>query len=384
LIADKSNKRARAKEIWDKLVTEYDDRKTRAHAVYYLALQNYELGKVNAEETTKILDKVRIIWRGDRFEYELLKKLGDVYLAGGNNISALRTYREAVLNFPKHPDNEMLTERMRIAYANALTKDLSTPDKTFEAVALYYEFQELKPAGEDGDKITGELAEKLADYDLLKEAADLMEKSIEKISVPEDKALVATRVAILRYMNHNPQLALDMLNKSELKTIPAYIQNERDILAVNAMADLGQNDAAWKLVTKLPPERGKQVKAEILWKNKQWREMLVLYESMADKTLADIMKIAIAKAMIDDKKGLADLQKEYAGRMQKSEYADLFKFTTDSGEIDYHNLPASLNLDSAKKLVDIYKSRLKKGGVGALAPEKKSAELPKAAAVTKK
>ena len=80
-------------------------------------------------------------------------------------------------------------------------------DDTFEALSTYYEFEELKPIGEQGDHITLELAEKLVQMDLLEDGAKILNRYVKKIAEVEEKVLIMTRVAILQYLNNQTENA---------------------------------------------------------------------------------------------------------------------------------------------------------------------------------
>ncbi|PIR33417.1 MAG: hypothetical protein COV36_02780 [Alphaproteobacteria bacterium CG11_big_fil_rev_8_21_14_0_20_44_7] len=369
-IYEKEGKRARARELWQKVIKRDSDRLSRARSHFAVISQDLKLARISTEEAAQLLDKLRVVWRGDNFEYQLLKDFAGLEVENKNYITALRAYKEAISAYPDHPENPELSNAMKDTYKMALGKEFSSQDKTFEALSLYYEFEELKPTGEEGDMITLELAEKLVEVDLLHEATKVLRKYSQKTKDPEEKALIMTRIAILSYMNNDADSALKVLADSMSDNIPKYLKDEREILAVESLIKLGRTTEAMQVLVDLQPAVANRYRAEIFWQEKKWQEMISTYKLVKDKTEEDVIKLAIAYELTDNVAALKTLELEYSELMKESAFADSFRFITDTEDLDYKNLAATLNIDFTKIILGKYKDRLKATSLGTLAEEK--------------
>ena len=362
-VDDGMGKKARARELWADVVKSNTDRESRAKAGYEIIMQDYTANKIKIDEAIKQLNGVRIVWRGDNFEYKLLKELGDLYAQNGNDFEALRTMKEILSTFPNYPDNAAITDKMRGIYENALEKQLADKETTFKAVTIYYEFEELKPTGSKGDEITLQLADALAKYDLLDDAVKVLQKYSADVTDTTQKAEVATRIAILQYLNSKPKDALETLKNSDSKDIFGNMLAERKILEIRCLIDLNELAVANSQLSGIPDEQAYKFKTDIYWKQKKWQEMLDSYALVADRDDEDIMRMAIAYALLDDKQNLTKLKTQYGVRMEKSEYSQNFDYVTNVDNVDFRNLTGSLHLDQTKKVLSEYQNKIKKGGL---------------------
>ena len=82
-----------------------------------------------------------------------------------------------------------------------------------EALGLFDEFKELTPSGEKGDTMIRKLADRLAQVDLLGRAAELLQRQIDFRLKGTEKAQVGARLATIRVLNKEPELALDATEK---------------------------------------------------------------------------------------------------------------------------------------------------------------------------
>src|SRR6185437_11334182 len=92
---------AQALDLW-KQVAGMDDRPSRARALYARTLAQLDAKQISRADAIKALDGLRFAWRGDMFEFKLLRKLGELKLAEGDAANALDALREATINFPDY------------------------------------------------------------------------------------------------------------------------------------------------------------------------------------------------------------------------------------------------------------------------------------------
>lgn len=363
LIYNKTDKKARAREMWENLRQDLGDRKTRSRVLYHIARQDYEEGDIDELEFAEKINEARALWRGDQFEYDMLSKAGDLYAEGDSPLQALRSYREAVSYFPGNLGNDALTFKMRDIFRKTITKEFADLDKTFESLNLYYEFEELKPGGDEGDRVTLELAEKLVDFDLLTDAAKVLSGYLTEVVDNEEKSLIETRIAILQYMDNECNKALQTLDVGASRKMPAYLLNERQVLTVECMIEEKEYEKAMKALRKVPQERRAGFRAEIAWQQKNWEDMVAAYAEIPTKTDQEVLRLAIAHKILGNKRELRQLQIAHSQEMAESQYANSFAFLTDDKNLDYENLTATLKLDDAKTLLNDYRERLQIRGL---------------------
>lgn len=359
MIYDQQGKKSRAREVWAALSGKIKDREVRAKATVSGIMQDFETGKIPREEMVASLDRARVIWRGGEYEYQLLMKIAINSAELGLDRQALRGYKEAITHFPSNPGNEDVVKEMQKIYRSTILSSFYDKERTFDVIATYYEFEELKPGGDAGEQITLELAEKLVEFDLLSEAIGVLSKYARKIYDKEEKALVMTRLAILQFMHNDPEAALKSLAKSEMKDMPAYLKKERDLVMAESLIKAGKEDLAMIALGNLPPEKANRLKVQVLWKKQEWKEMIAVYEEIAQKEDVDVLKLAVANTILGNDSKLREMKQMYSEQMKGSPLADSFMFVTNTQDVDYRNLTGTLKIDLVKDAVGSYRNKLK-------------------------
>ncbi|WP_204305919.1 hypothetical protein, partial [Stenotrophomonas maltophilia] len=73
--------------------------------------------------------------------------------------------------------------------------------KPVDALALYYDFRDMTPQGRRGDEIIRRLADRLANMDLLDQAASLLQHQVDRRLTGAARSQVAARLAVVHLMN---------------------------------------------------------------------------------------------------------------------------------------------------------------------------------------
>ena len=151
------------------------------------------------------------------------------------------------------------------------------------------------------------------------------------------KASVATRLAIIQLLNHQPAKAYQALRESKLADLPADLRRSRSLIEARALSDLSRTDLALEM---LAPERGAEVerlRADILWQSRRWREAGEQFERILgdtwqstdpldERSRADVLRAAIAYGLGDEALSLERLRAKFSPKMADS--ADARAFTT--------------------------------------------------------
>ena len=356
----KDKKPKQALEIWDALA-DSDSRLVRAKAAFARIETRRELGELKVAEALEALDKLSFAWRGDAFEFDLLRRLGELYFAAKDYRSGLVRLRQAASYFENVEGADAVAKLMG-DYFKRLYLDGEADDMpSVRALALYEEFRELTPPGAEGEKMVRRLAERLAKVDLLDAAASLLSHQIEFRLTGHQKARVAARLAEIRLLNREPVLALEALKQSAATDLPEDIERSRRWIRARALGALKRPDEAMEALRGDHGGDADQIRLGILWRAQSWSEAAdVIQRTMGFRGIEAgnqdearrVLQWAVALAMVDDEPGLGVLRARFLGDMSKTAFAKPFRAIVGTGADnapDYKTLAKQIgDLDNLK------------------------------------
>nr|WP_298683986.1 hypothetical protein [uncultured Dongia sp.] len=363
-------------------------------------------GKIDTRKAATQLEALRFVWRGTDFEFDLLDRLGGLYIAADLPRKGLVTLRQAATNFPKNPKAKHATEEMSKAFYDLYLGDKADRLAPLTAVALYDEFRELTPSGPDGDRMVTALADRLVKVDLLDGASRLLENQINKRLSGLDKAKAGTRLAAIRLLDGKPDLALDAIKASEVPDIPPDVTAQRRRLQGRALFETGDTLKGMAMVRDDNSLDGLWLKADLSWRMREWSAAATALENLiageterlqsedpsmrppADLSVdpaaalaevADdgaaaakrdaqftevlaplILNQAIALSLSNDRAGLRMLGKAHGVQMAKGPYATAFETLTSPTSSLSDSIGAAMkSVDQLGAFVDDYRTRLK-------------------------
>ena len=322
-----------ARKLW-RQIARNRHRPSSARARLALVDQGLEKGTLSEEEAIDEIENLRYAWRGDQFEFTLLSRLGDLYLTKGDYRKGLRAMRQAASHFPSSKRSEEITRRMQQEFQDLYLTDKGTKVQAVTAVALYEEYKELTPPGEEGDAIITKLADRLVEVDLLERAGNLLQDQVDHRLKGPEKAKVAARTALIRLLERQPDEALKILERSEMADLPDELKQQRRHLRARALADSDRQDEALALLEGDNASDALQLRAEILWKQRNWKDAgLALARlvpadpperALNTKESRAVLNLAVALTMADDRPALELLSESYREIMQDTPEADSF------------------------------------------------------------
>ncbi|WP_413207040.1 tetratricopeptide repeat protein [Rhodospirillum sp. A1_3_36] len=342
----------------------------------------YQLDRLPLDGLINGLERLRFSWRGDDFEFSLLRRLAQLYLDAKDYGASLRMLKLAATYFENRPEVAEVTDEMyRIfedLYLNGKADELSP----ITAIALYDEFRELTPAGEKGDEMIRKLADRLAKVDLLEQAATLLDRQIETrlTDVGEERSRVGARLGLVRLLNGQPELALKALQATSADDLPKELQRHRDHLEARALADLNKPNEA---ISKLEGDDSKDariLRAEIYWKAQNWPMAASAISELVDppergQTLSNesasrVLDWATALTLAGDDAQAALLRRRYLDGMKGTDVYEAFDLITSPGERgvpDYRKVNEKVaQADSFRSFLSSYRDRLKSEGLSTL------------------
>jgi len=304
-----------------------------------------KLEKATRAEAISAYEKLRFVWRGDDFEFGLLRRLGQLHLAAGDYRNGLRTLRQAATYFRDHRDSPLVTQEMTDSFAKLFLDGGADSLPPVSAIALYDEFKELTPAGAKGDDMIRKLADRLVSVDLLERGAELLESQIEYRLQGPEKARVGSRLAVIRLMANEPEKALAVLDATESPSLPADLATGRRYLRARAVIQAGRADEALSLLDKDDAIEAERIRADIFWSKQDWPNAaqvlgrLVKAAGVTPKQPLDdrqglaVLKLAVALTLSGNERGLARARTDFGPLMDKTPYADAFGLIASPSEI---------------------------------------------------
>lgn len=327
-----------ALEMWRK-VAAMNDRPSRARALYSMALASLDAGKATREETIKALDALRFAWRGDAFEFGLLRRLGDLKLEVGDYRSGLATLREAASNFPDYPASKDITQQIADRFADLFLGNGAEDLPPLKALALYDEFHDVEPPGERSDAIVRKLVDRLVAVDLLDRAGALLDDQVNHRLTGKDKARVAAQLALLRLLDQDPDAAIKALDIDVGHDLPPELMHQRQQLRARAILDLGRPDEALSILANDTSRDADRLRADIYWRGRNWKEASKVFARLAQPVGADgkvdaetehlVLSWAAALTLGGEQADLAKLLETYGKAMAGTPSAQIFHVIAD-------------------------------------------------------
>ena len=290
---------------------------------------------LSVDEAIAHLEQLRFAWRGDAFEFALLRRIADLNESVGRYRETLRVLRSAAAHFPHLPEQEAIGERM-----NALFRDLFIGGRANElpplaALSLYEEFRELSPAGEEGSRLVGHLADRLVEVDLLGRATELLEEQITFRLSGLEKARVGARLALIYLLDRRPREALAALERSAAEIeLPLGLDRQRRFLEAHAFLELDRGFESLALIEDDASPEAERLRIDILWELREWGAVADLIErglpeptynaALDETTSGDVLSLAVALTLGNQANRLARVQEAWGEAMARGGHAEAF------------------------------------------------------------
>lgn len=324
--------------IWEE-VARGTDRRSRALAAFETVRLLLDLDRITPEEAIEELTRLRFAWRGDSFEFNLLRQMAGLQEDLDRPREALSTLRDAATAFAGRPEVPAITQRMGEIFQTLYLDGDADRLSPLEALSIYEEFRELTPAGAAGDRLVRNLAERLVAVDLLDQAASLLDHQIEFRLEGEEKAQAGQRLAEIRLLDNDPEAALGALAASEVDPVAASVAGVRGRLAARALNELGRGEEA---LTRLAGDVGpaaELLRAEIHMDAKAWKRAAFSYATYALEELGSsneldpaaqriILRWGMALGLAGDEQALGELRRKYEVAMTAGQFAKDFRALT--------------------------------------------------------
>ncbi|HVA12240.1 MAG TPA: hypothetical protein VNF99_03240 [Stellaceae bacterium] len=371
-----------ALEKWVKVAAS-GDRKARARALYARAMALYDTKQASRIETINALDALRFSWRGDIFEFTLLRKLGELQLAEGNVDDGIEALHEAAVYFRNYPASKEVAKEAADSFADLFLGKSADDVPPVKALALYTEFHDLEPAGARHDAIVKKLIDRLVAVDLLDQATALLDDQVKNHLTGRDKARGATQLALLRLMNRQPDAAVSALDIDVGSDLPTDLVRQRLELRARALTDLNKAPAALALLANDNSVDAARLRADIYWHQQDWKDAAKVFAALAGAPPAqgplgvDLSRVMLAWAaaltLDGDQQGVDKLRKDWGPAIAGTQTAQAFDLITEdpttglAGGGSAADVAARIaEIGTLQSFMSAYRQRLASGGLSAI------------------
>lgn len=371
-VAMTRNDLERARELWSSLAKGVD-LKNAARAEYALVNMERRQSEIDDAEVLERLERLRYRWRGDRFELSVLRRLGQIYIETGDYFNGLSSWRTAVTYFSETPEAQELAQEMTELFRRLYIDGEADRMPPLRALALYDEFRELTPAGDDGDLLIEKLADRLVAVDLLGRAAALLDHQVQFRLQGEDRARIGAKLAFIRLLDNDPVGAVNALNRTNFPQLEREIEDDRRRLRAKAMFELDRDDEAVKLLAGDVSREADILRQDIYRKAENWTEAAKVLQRLSgdppgedaaipDNRARHVVNWAVALKLDRDEPGLAQVRRLYGPAMNVSAYRDVFNYIVAPAAEGGASLTASLQQlsggDGFNAFMENYRERM--------------------------
>lgn len=332
------------RKLWAPLVNGKDDF-YRARAGLALTMMDLASGNKNLDQAIDRLEGLRYAWRGDELEAQINFTLGKLYLDKKEYMKGFNILRDAASMSPDSDVSREITSYMAQAFSDLLMNEQTLSPQ--DAVMVYEEFKELTPPGPEGNLLAQRLAERLVEADLLSRAGAILQHQVDFRIGGEEQARVATRLAAIYLLDHDPKPAFPVLDKAQ-----AYYAAQTDeaskqqlhkimLLRARALSQNNQTEEAVELLNTLPPDPDvNRLRADIAWQSGLWEDAAeALQDLIIDQALDKgrplteeqatlILNRAVALNLSGDRVELSNMLSRYGDAMKKTSRAEMFNVVT--------------------------------------------------------
>jgi tetratricopeptide (TPR) repeat protein len=355
--------------VW-RSVSESENRYARARASFAETTTLHEAKRIDGKVAAEKLERLNFAWRGDAFEFDVLRQLGEIYVQNGEPREALSKFRLAATYFDNVKGTQIVAARMSEVYRSLYLGGGAEKLPPVTALAMFDEYRELLPSGRDGEEMVRRLADRLVRVDLLGDAAALLESQIEVNLSGIEKARVGARLAAIRLLDRKPIPALSALNATDSADAPADLVRDRKLLQARAYADLGKVREALAVIEGDARPTADDLRLAIFWRAAMWRDVMAFYAArykgadsagLDDAGATDVFRWSIAASLAGDTVATESLRSRFGERMAKTKHAEAFRAVVGSAlttPIDYRTLAKQAgDVDAFESFLVKYRER---------------------------
>ncbi|MDD9911514.1 MAG: hypothetical protein OXQ96_00530 [Alphaproteobacteria bacterium] len=297
------------------------------------------------------LEDLRFFWRGDELEGEMLKELGSRYVERRSYRTALDRFKTYSVAFPEAEDIGDVTNTMRQAFVEVFDPQNRYMLDDLGLLGMYYDFRELTPANEKGDRLVQDVGIVLDKVLLYERAIALFERQLEfRVKDPAEKARLSAELASLYRKNSQPYDALATLDRwgKDVEKSPE-IEREYALERARALLNLEMFTEAWLALEGMLDDTARSIQVDIGWQSEDYAAVARLLAQMFDtneypsfeevQTRTDFIRLVYALVQLNEQDALVQLLQNYKADLKEyPEMADIINVYAARAKVDEKNL----------------------------------------------
>lgn len=315
------------------------DRALSARARFASVRMESREGALSAKEAVEQLERLRFAWRGDELELDILETLAGYYEEGRDYRKALEALQFAAMAFPDTARSRAIAAHMSQIFATLFLNGGALAFSPLEALALFYDFNELTPLGADGDRMIRNLVDRLVSVDLLDRAAILLEHQVSFRLEGAAQASVASKLGKIYLLDGEPEKALQILRATRQTVLPDDVTKDRILVTARALTELKRYEEAIVSLDDIHDPEADRLRADIYWANTDWPALTQITKKMLGdryrtgetlglKERETLIRHTLALSFLDDRSSLALIRARYQPLIRTGDYAGIFDLLT--------------------------------------------------------
>ncbi len=316
---------------------EADDRAILVKATFARMDLLLRMQQMEPDEAIEILEGLRFLWRGGEFEFNLLRRLGSLYIENNGYRRGLLALRQAATYYRDHEEAAQITQQMSDTFNLLYLDDVADEMAPVKAIALYEEFRELTPAGRSGDEMIRKLADRLVKVDLFDQAAELLDGQVRFRLKGVEKAQVGSNLALVHAIAREHESVLEVLDATNIPGIPNSVATRRLHLRALALIGLNQEEQAVAILKRDKTLDGDLIRAEMYWKLNDWTNASRYLHRVVravgarpgreidSEQAVRILNLAAAYTLSGNERAMAGLRSDYGAAMANSQFNEAFR-----------------------------------------------------------
>lgn len=358
-----------------------DVRPTRAAAIYDTIRLLDRMGRLDIDKGAKTLAAESMVWRGDKLEAKMLALLANLYFRSKQYRAAFETVKDAALSHPDDPIVSQMLDEAREVFADLYLNGQADEMDPIKALTLYYDFRQFTPPGARGDEMVRNLARRLIKFDLLDQAAKLLDYQVRNRLEGAAKAQVGADLAVVYLADRKPDRALKALHESRLAGLSPALERQRRILEARALLDAGRDVLARDLLSSIDGRDADLLRVDADWQGKRYQTAAEILErlytsadpdmALSPQARAGVIKAAVGFVLAGDNIGLSRLRQKFASKMANSPDWPVFNFVTGPvsiSSVEFRKVAQEVaGIDTLDAFLKLYRAMYEPDG--ALAPE---------------
>ncbi|MBS0235832.1 MAG: hypothetical protein JSS50_00675 [Proteobacteria bacterium] len=360
-----------AKEAWEQCASDIDDTLNRARCRFEKARMLYKTSQFINNEYIDELQKIAVTWRGDGIEREMMKELGDLYTMQGDTLNALRSWRVITDYHTNTSDALLLAQKMSDTFVEFFLSDAGKSATPFQAVSLFYEFQNLVPLGDIGDELIVKLTSDLVELDLVNRAAVLMNHLVDNRLKGMRREEIINRLSKAYLIASLPFNSIEVIAKGlDYEELPEHIAKERRYIHARALMKMGETEAVERLLDKDINQQADDIRADLYWQGGNWQKFSqnsepYLYAIRANKSDLDdgqvlrVLQQAVAYMMMGQDELLRGLYNDFYPRIpEENRYGKIMALLANLWQVRAP-MDGKQNIDELRALVNALRADLR-------------------------